>query len=81
MIKVGPLQSSEITAFQQSINKALLEVCDLSSTGNERIIERLDALRTLVISCRQQMLRDKEKHRGLDHLMEMLMDWKVRKID
>jgi 20S proteasome alpha/beta subunit len=68
-------------AFQRSTNTAFLEVCDLSSPGNERIIERLDALRELVISCRQQMFRDKEKHRGLDHLMEMLMDWKVRKID
>jgi predicted RecB family endonuclease len=68
-------------AFHQSINMAFLELCDLSSPGDERIIERLDALRTLVISCRQQMLRDKEKHRGRDHLMEMLMDWKVRRID
>jgi 20S proteasome alpha/beta subunit len=68
-------------AFHQSINMAFLELCDLSSPGDERIIERLDALRTLVISCRQQMLRDKEKHRGRDHLIEMLMDWKVRRID
>jgi hypothetical protein len=38
-------------------------------------------LRMLVISCRQQMLREKEKHRGLEHLMEILTDWKVRRID
>jgi len=68
-------------AFQQSINMAFLELCDLSFPGDERIIERLDALRMLVISCRQQMLREKEKHRGLEHLMEILTDWKVRRID
>jgi hypothetical protein len=58
-----------------------LELCDLDKPGEEGVIERLDALRSLVISCRQQMLREKEKHRGLEHLMEILTDWKVRRID
>ncbi len=68
-------------AFQQSINLAFLELCDLNNPGDERVIQRLDALRMLVISCRQHMLREKEKHRGMDDLMEILMDWKVRKVD
>ena len=68
-------------ALHQSVTGMFLELCDLDKPGEEGVIERLDALRSLVISCRQQMLREKEKHRGLEHLMEILTDWKVRRID
>jgi len=68
-------------AIQNSINLMFLDLCDLEKPGDEAVVERLKTLHMLVVSCRQHMLKEAEKHRGMLRLLDILMGWKVRKIE
>jgi hypothetical protein len=53
----------------------------LEKPGNQAVIERLQRLRMLVMVCRDGMLKDKKKHRGMRELLDILTDWKAREIE